>query len=216
MSVSVKRRRRRHRLPHGPTKTGTGATHDQVFGQGLRIVEKLVQWVMLPIALIGSAVAFLSRELLSHRFYPFFGGVLAVFGLALSAESYWVGLGSGHPFIPKLGLQDGASFDSLLAVLNGPLGIRLMFAFLVGTAVVLQVIESVPWRLKMAAKKRFKGRGGVSFFIWVLVVGGYALDLYSCWQTYHGGGLSVPSIVYGALALIGAELGLALAEQGAK
>lgn len=182
------------------------------FQQGLAKVDQGVTLALMPVAWIGSAIAVSVRELLSSRFYGFFGGLIAVTGLVLSAESYWVGIAGGQPFIPKIGIQDGADFQRLLDVVQGLTGERALFLLLVAMAITLQVIESVPWRRAMSGRRR-RGKG-VGMLVWLLVGLGYAIDLYSVTATYRDDGIAIPTLVWGLLSLIGAEFGIGLAEVG--
>ena len=211
----AKKRKRRNTTPStsgGSTAAATDPTQ-QHFQKGLAVVDKGVSYALLPIALAGSAVAVSVRELLSSKFYPFFGGAIAILGLCLSAEAYWVGLGGGTPFIPKMGIEDGATIQSLLSVLTGDTGTRLSFLILVGMAIGLQVIESVPWRKGMAGNRRRRGNR-IGIVVWLLVGLGYALDVHSVTTTYRDDGLAIPTLAWGLLSLIGAEFGMGLSESG--
>jgi len=220
--VAKKRNKRRNTAGNGnhtnpnPNPAGnSAATTDPTqahFQKGLAAVDKGVSYALLPFALAGSAVAVSVRELLSSKFYPFFGGAIAILGLCLSAEAYWVGLGSGQPFIPKMGINDGATIQSLLAVVNGEWPVRLSFLVLVLMAIGLQVVESVPWRKGMGSRRRRGQRIGM--IVWLLVGLGYILDVHSVMATYRDDGLAIPTIVWGLLSLIGAEFGLGLSETG--
>jgi len=216
--VAKKRNKRRNtaNTTTGNNTTGnSAATTDPTqahFQKGLAVVDKGVSYALLPVALAGSAVAVSVRELLSSKFYPFFGGCIAILGLCLSAEAYWVGLGSGAPFIPKMGINDGATIQSLLGVINGEWPLRLSFLVLVLMAIGLQVIESVPWRKGMGSRRR-RGQK-IGMIVWVLVGLGYILDVHSVMTTYRDDGLAIPTVVWGLLSLIGAEFGLGLSEAG--
>ena len=209
----AKKRKRRNTAGNGTTAATAATDPTQAhFQKGLAAVDKGVSYALLPVALAGSAIAVSVRELLSSKFYPFFGGAIALLGLCLSAEAYWVGLGSGQPFIPKMGINDGATIQSLLAVLTGESWVRLSFLVLVLMAIGLQVVESVPWRKGMGGRRRRGQRIGM--IVWLLVGLGYILDIHSVMTTYRDDGLAIPTVVWGLLSLIGAEFGLGLSEAG--
>lgn len=180
---------------------------------GKSAIERYTGFVMLPFAWLGVAIAQLFREVLGHRLYPLVGGILAGLGVLLSIEAYWVSIGMGKPFVLKPGLDDGATLWALVEMFTSPRRFGT-FAFLAGLAVINQVIESLPFRLK--SKRSAKSKGSNSWMLWALVIGAYALDFFSVWTTYSKQSLTIPVIIWGLCALFGAELGLALANHRRK
>jgi len=173
-------------------------------------VEQAGRAILQPIQLLGSGLKGFMSELLGSRMIPFAGSAIAVFGLVLATESYWVGLGNGKAFIPKLGFNDGANLSHLQAILTS--GNATLWGFvLVGCiALVCQLAEALPIRAALSGKGR--GKKGRSPLAWFAVGLCYAIDIYCAHATYLSHGWSIPGVVWMLTTIVGAELGLALAK----
>ncbi len=203
------------KFPRSSSNTTTPSTDDieTRYLAGKSAIERYTGFVVLPFAWFGVAIAQLFREILGHRLYPLVGGILAGLGVLLSIEAYWVSIGAGSPFLLKPGLDDGATLWGLVEIFTAPRRFGT-FAFLAGLAVINQVIESLPFRLK--SKRSAKSKGSNSWMLWALIVCAYALDFFSVWTTYTKQPLTIPVIIWGLFALFGAESGLALANHRRK
>ncbi len=173
-------------------------------------VEQAGRAILQPLQLLGSGLKGFMSELLGSRMIPFAGSAIAVFGLVLATESYWVGLGKGKPFIPKLGFNDNADLANLQAILTSSNSTLWGFVLVGCIALVCQLAEALPIRAALSGKGR--GKKGRSPLAWFAVGLCYAIDVYCAHQTYLSAGWSVPGIVWMLTTIVGAELGLALAK----
>lgn len=194
----------------GNSTKGNSDTTDRtadLYKSGAQKVELAVRYAYLPIAWGGVLLSSALQQVLSERSYPLIGWVVGVGGIAVSVEAYAVGLAGMPPFIPKLGVSDGASLLNLVGIVQSPL--VWQFAFLAVLAVCFQVIENL--LLRMLTSKN-KPRGSSGLMLWVLVGLAVFTDLSAVWKSYSVQEFTPALLCWAIFAFAGAELGLSLAK----
>lgn len=192
---------------------GRSKKNDAMYEDMAGMVRGLFSIPFTILHLIGVAIATAIEQLMSKRMLPLVGAIVAVLGFLICAEAYWLTFGgelATNPFLPKPGIEDGASVGTLLDIITDPLaGLTLLGLTLF--ALFNQHIESIPFKARAQRTKYKKsGKKQFQFILWVGVTIFYIVDLYSIGHALWTGDITPPIICYSLLGLLGPEIGLAM------